>query len=345
MNKFFRAFKAEQRKLWSKSSILGCFVSIFVLSFVLSFLCSVIRNSGIDPSGIFITEHSEAAFAVFDERTPWKDQINGIIEECDKEIADTAVLLTDAEGSARVVYERQMAQLVREKAVAEYRLEKALPLRDWTGYYSLVLCLWLMIPAAGVMASVFASDIFAGEYSRGTIRMIFSRPVTRIKIYLAKLMTSLLLGWLLLGVSYAAAGIGCGVLMSPSDGVYVGYRNGSVYSTTWSTHLFTVFLCGCGMIAVVIALCAAVGTITRSRGASAAAAVTMALAGMATAPLSGVIDSRIVGLLLPFCYDLTIPLCGVAYNSECDFISCILSLGIHFLVFVVAGYSGMKRDV
>ncbi len=345
MIKLLRALKSEQRKLWSKGSILSGFVIMFVLSFALSFFCSVLKNSGADVSVIFPSEHTAAAFAEFDERTPWRKQAEAMLGECEKSIADAAVALSEAEGSRRAVCERQMAAAVREKAILQYRIDNDLSLRDWSGYYALILCIWMMIPVAAVITVVYASDMFAGEYSRGTIRVIVSRPVTRIKMYIAKVLSSLFLGWLLLAVAYAAAGIGCGVLMSPAGGTYVGYVNGSVYTMGWGRNVFSVFLCGCAMIAVVVALCAAVGYLTRSRGASAVCACVLALAGMFTGRLSGGLNSAVIGMLLPFSYDITVPLCGVAYNSSCSFLASLMSLGGHFLAFLIAGYSGMKKDI
>lgn len=345
MRKLFRALKAELRKLWSKGSLLWCFALMFVISFALSFMCSIVRDSGSEAAQLFITEHAEAAFYHFDENSSWINQATDIVESCDKEIGETAVLLTDAEGSEKVILERQMAKLVRERTVAQYRIDNSLPIRDWSGYYALILCLWIMIPAAAVIAAVYASDMFAGEYCRGTMRMIISRPITRVKIYAAKLFSALTLGWLLYGVAYAAAGIGCGVLMAPSEGVYVGCINGSVYSSSWSRHIFSVFLCGCAMISVVVSLCAAIGNMTRSRGASVACSSVLALGGMVSGQLSGLIDWDFIGVLLPFCYDVTMPLCSIAFNSNLSFPSSMLSLAGHFLAFVAIGYYGMRRDV
>jgi len=282
---------------------------------------------------------------VFDDQTSWKTQAQNTVEECEEGISQTAVLLTDSTGAQRVRLERRMAVLVQERDIVRYRLDNDLPLFDWSANHALIFCLWMMTPVAAIISVIYASDIFAGEYARGTMRMILSRPVTRIKIYIAKLTTALLLGGLLLGVAYVAAGIGCGVLMTPSQGVYVGLANGSVYVTGWGNHVFAVFLCCCAMLAVVIALCAALGNTTRSRGVSAAVPSALALAGMWLGQLSGLIDSGVVGVLLPFCYDLTVPLCGVAWNSDCALLSCALSMLIHFVLLITVGYSGLKRDV
>lgn len=345
MTKLLRALKAEQRKLWSKGSLLGCFAAVFILSFALAFMCSVVRSSGSSAGEVLGIEHAPAAFAQFDSQTSWREQAQLTVDQCDEKIADTAVLLTDATGSERVILERRMAQHAREREIARYRLDNDLALTDWSGCYALILCLWLMIPVTSVITAVYASDMFAGEFSRGTVRMIVSRPVTRIKIYAAKLISALLLGWMLLGIAYAAAGIGCGALMNPAEGVYVGYLDGSAYTVGWNRHIFSVFLCGCGMTAVTTAFCAAVGNVTRSRGVSAAAASVLAVAGMSIGRMSGLVNTRMLGVLLPFCYDLTVPLCGVAYNSECSFSACAVAMAIHFVTLTFIGYAGFRRDI
>ena len=344
MGKLLRALKAEQRKLWSKGSLLGCFVVVFVLSFALSFMCSVIRESGVDAGKLINNIHAEAAFAEA-ENEGWRDKIHDRLEELSAETEEIVVDLTEASGTQKAVLERRMAQIAREKTVAQYRLDNNLAVWDWSGSYSLILCLWLMVPVAAVITLVYASDIFAGEFVRGTVRVIISRPATRIKLYIAKMITALMLGILLMGVAYAAAGIGCGVLMTPTSGEYVGYINGSAYSSSWGMHVFTVFLCCCGSMAVCVALCAALGNMTRSRGVSGICSAVLAVGGMTIGPAAGLIDSGVIGIALPFCFDLTVPLCATAYGSNCSFAACALSVAAHFLVFSYLGYSSFRRDI
>ncbi len=343
MGKLLRVLKAEQRKLWSKGSLLGCFVLVFVLSFVLSFACSNIRESGIDMRDIFDNVHVEAAFAE-PKNEGWRENIAADIEYYGVEIENTAVLISDASGAEKAVLERQMAKMVREQTVAQYRLENNLALWDWRNSYSLILCMWLMIPVVAIVTVIYASDIFAGEFVRGTIRVILSRPATRIKLYIAKLVTALLLGVLLMGIASVAAGIGCGVLLNPTSGEYVGYINGSAYSSSWGAHIFTVFLCCCASVSVCVALCAALGNMTRSRGISGICTATLAVGGMTAGPVAGLIDSGIAGMALPFCFDLTVPLSAVAYGSGCSFAVCAISVVLHFVTFSYLGYSAFRRD-
>jgi len=344
MFKLLRVFKAEQRKLWSKGSLLGCFVLMFVLSFGLSFLCSVVRDSGVDAGAYFYNVHIQQAFGK-PMNEGWRDKAKALVNEKENQIKETAVLISEAEGIEKAVLEHEMSLMVRDQTVAQYRLDNNLTIWDWSGSYALILCLWMMTPVAAVAAVLYASDIFAGEFVRGTARMIVSRPATRFKIYLAKMITALLLGVLFMAVSYAAAGIGCGVLMVESSGVYVGVLNGKAYSMPWSRHTFIVFLCCCAMVALSIALCAAVGNVTRSRGISAACAALLVPASILIAPVAALADSGIVGVLLPFCCDLTVPLCSVPVSAGVNFTACAVSAGVHFLLLSYAGYAGFRRDI
>lgn len=344
MGKMLRAFKAEQRKLWSKGNLIWCFVIVFVLSFGLSFLCSAVRYAELEPEGFFLSDHAANAFTHTASEN-WREKTLKEIERLEDDITYNALLLNDATGTRKAALERQMALDVRAMNVAQYRVDNSLPLADWSGNYSLILCLWMMTPFAAVIASVYASDMFAGEFARGTARVIMCRPVTRFKLYTAKLLSAILLGVLFMGTAYAASGIGCGVLMAPASGKYVGFINGRPYETTWGSHIFSVFLCCCASVAVCVALCAATGCLTRSRGFSAACASVLALGSVMIAPLGGLIGSDIVGVLLPFCYDLTVPLCYVPSSSGCSFIACAVSLGVHFIALCAAGYAGFRRDV
>lgn len=52
------------------------------------------------------------------------------------------------------------------------------------------------LPLAGYFAIAFACMMFAGEFDRGTIKNIFTRPVTRTSIYFAKVATALIVAWI-----------------------------------------------------------------------------------------------------------------------------------------------------
>jgi ABC-2 type transport system permease protein len=63
---------------------------------------------------------------------------------------------------------------------------------------------------AGYVLVIFGAMLFAGEYDRGTIKVLLTRPVTRTDVFLAKCIVGLLLGLLLVAMVLATAwGVGC----------------------------------------------------------------------------------------------------------------------------------------
>lgn len=347
MGKLFRAFKAEQRKLLSKSSVIVSIILLFALTLGAAFGVLYL-SSETDEEGrladAFGNIHAENLFSAQPEGA-WRAFAEQTVEQKGLEIEYLAVELAGASGARKALLERELREATADKAIAEYRLENELTVYDWRGQYALILCLWLLTPLAAVIAVLYASDIFAGEFSRGTIRVIVSRPATRLKLYIAKLMCAGLLATVLLGAVYLAAAIGCGALFGSPQGVYAGYRNGAVYVAEWSSHLFSVFLCCLAAVLVPTALCAAVGNVTRSRAVSAVVGCLLAVCGMYSGRLTGLFDSSLAGLLLPGCFDLTIPLCGTAYNSGCDLTACAVSVALHLGVFLFAGYAGFRKDI
>ncbi len=55
---------------------------------------------------------------------------------------------------------------------------------------------------------VFSSMMFAGEFDRGTIKNLLTRPVTRADLFIAKALTTLLLGLFLYGFVFLSAALG-----------------------------------------------------------------------------------------------------------------------------------------
>ena len=63
---------------------------------------------------------------------------------------------------------------------------------------------------AGYVLVIFGAMLFAGEYDRGTIKVLLTRPVTRTDVFVAKCLAGLLLGALLIAMVLATAwGVGC----------------------------------------------------------------------------------------------------------------------------------------
>lgn len=344
MGKLLRAIKAEHRKFWSKGGTVLSFVLVFMLSFGVAFLCAAASDGGeLAATGVFSNVHGQNAF-VLEESRDWKIHAQAGISEADEALDKAAVELARATGSRKALLLRESEIQRRQKAIYEYRLENDLPPDDNRGGFSFILALWLITPIVIFISVIYTSDMFAGEYGRGTMRAIAPRPITRFKLYVAKTITSFLVGFALLLVSAAACTLASGALLG-GGGDYVGYSGGSAYSVSFTGHKVQVFLCLLASMAAANAFCAAVGCISRSRAGSAIAAAALVVLGFYLSPALSLINLRIAGFSIIGCIDLTTTLCGVPYSVGCGFPSSALALGAHIAVFLFAGSAGMKKDI
>lgn len=238
--------------------------------------------------------------------------------------------------------EKQIEQLTRAASIDIYRQRYSLPATDESDWRRFVLVIWLLTPIVAVFAIGFCSDIFAGEYGRGTIRMVLSRPITRIKQYAAKVITAAIFTAILMWVMYLFALLASGEL--DNNATYVGYINGNVYKTTWINHSLAVLLCNYITVMTAIMLCAMVGNMTRSRAASALSAVALLMVSLLAGEALGSTGSAIIGLLIPVSLDLSLPLEGVANCATLGFSHCAISVGLHLAAFTMAGYMAFRRD-
>jgi ABC-2 type transport system permease protein len=101
-------------------------------------------------------------------------------------------------------------------ALIDYHLEKGIPTTDGTmwdginGSASMVLVIT-------VFTIIIAGDILAGEFSSGTIKLLLIRPANRLKILIAKYISSLMFGILLLLTLFVVSVTVNGVLFGFGD--------------------------------------------------------------------------------------------------------------------------------
>ena len=60
------------------------------------------------------------------------------------------------------------------------------------GYLSSYLIIAILVGQMPFLATIVASEIVSGEYAKGTFRMYLSRPVSRVKVLLSKLIIVIL---------------------------------------------------------------------------------------------------------------------------------------------------------
>ncbi|KGR82891.1 ABC transporter permease [Lysinibacillus odysseyi] len=92
-------------------------------------------------------------------------------------------------------------------ALNEYRLAEDVPLAVTTTFDSYLSYGVGLIIIVTIFSVVVAAGIVSSEFSTGTIKMLLTRPVSRTKILLSKLLTVILFGLLLYAVCLAGSSI------------------------------------------------------------------------------------------------------------------------------------------
>ena len=348
MGKLFRAISAEHRKLWYKRSNSIYFAVVTILTlFVALYVWAVGSGSSVERMSIMNSRYAQSAFAVDSySDTNWGVELSEDIEQWRGEITDLSVRLGELEGTrSHYTVSTEIRLLQKRVATAEYMLENNITPVSTKAYDSAIFCMWLMLPVVGFLALVASSDLFAGEFARGTITTVLPRPATRIKQYTAKIVTSILYSSLLMLTVFAVSMLACGLFIGGTNGTYVGYVNEKIYVTTLSAHCGEVFLCFIAALAVIVALCAALGNLTRSRTVSAALPFALMCVSLFFGDSLGAIGNLVLGSTLFSTLDLGAALCFVPNFSGISFTTCAISVGLHFLVFVICGYNFLKKDI
>ena len=349
MIKFFRAVRTEHKKLWCKRSVILSFIAVYVLSFILSgtgarlsewsesfpaaasntILTDVMYRSGPEVSG---SDHIGYYTAVANSAAERLVEINSGIEF--------------TSGRERYALERERASLLYSGNIARYRVQYGISDEASRAGQLMIFTVWLLMPLIAVFSVLYASDMFAGEFGRGTVRMMLCRPVTRIRQYFAKLFTALLYAALLTG-----GGLLCAYFPARKAfgddfyRTYIGLLSGSVYQTSWLNHVYAAAVCCFASVTACVIMCAFIGNLTHSRTASAILPLSVLGFGLCFGPWIGAANSSLPALSLFCCIDLATPLCGVGNSSVLGFSEYAASLGLHVVLFLIGGYAAFRSDV
>lgn len=348
MIKLFRSFKAEQIKLWGKNSTLFYIISVVVLSLASCLFCYIIAADGaIELPSVMQSGHAERAFsAPRYTQDEWLSDADVRLSELAGRMEELRVTAGSETGSAQYAAEREYREALYEAAVTKYCVQNNIKPEQPQFWNVLIFCMCTLLPFIGMFAVTAASDIFAGEFSRGTVRSILPRPITRIKQYLAKVTVAIIYSAVLLVIAYFSLLTGCGIFFGAAQGgSYVGVLNGGIYECTWFAHSLGVLLCNFASLAAVIALCAFLGYMTRSRTVSAVFSLAVLFVAFYFGEAFGAFGSPILGATLFATLDLSVPLSQVPYYAVMSFTASAVSVFAHMLIFLIAGYTFFKRDV
>ncbi len=382
MFKLFRAVKSEHRKLWCKRSPFLWVIAVAALAacifgasdkyltdggdwFLSNRFTAMLAERSSDGEAYTADGHKQTvsvpsannSVSRSDEVLSWSDVTVPIIAEIgwrakESKKANAASEKWYSLESELVEGTPESYGIMREQAAAErvvltseYRLKNDIEPQDNRVWILIQMTVWMVMPIAAAVAAAAASDMFAGEYTRGTIVMNLARPITRIKQYTAKLITAEFYGALLMIAAFLGALITGFVRCGAENDVYIGYVNGEVYQTTCMKQSLMVLGCCYASVVICIAICAALGTLTRSRTASAMGAAVLTAVGVYFGRAIAPTIKLVSGISVLSCLDLTAPLVECANLPTLSFADCAVSLVIHYFIITVSGYFFMKKDI
>ncbi|KOY81456.1 ABC transporter [Lysinibacillus macroides] len=116
-----------------------------------------------------------------------------------------------------------------QTAISEYRLANDVPSQRETSLVSFMSFASNLLTLVTLFTVIVAASIVSSEFSTGTIKMLLTRPISRMKVLTSKLLTTFLFGLFLVTVNIVVSafvglllfGIGTGVELEIVDGQIV----------------------------------------------------------------------------------------------------------------------------
>lgn len=372
MGKLFRSLRAENMRLYSGMGSSLAIAAVFIIALAAAW---IIGGSGAEE----ITAQAVNAPTEYTEEITVENEIQQVISDSDIiSTTDTARTITEthsyddwrtayrarfdelttlneeynelieaSSGKERAGYAVKQQECVREAFIINQCLnaDKAAGYSEaWNTVY---LTLWLMLlPICAFAAAVMASKT-AGEFKSGVMGTLYTLPVTRLKQYIAKYLSTALFALLLCASAWTGAlfgaMIGCGGI--EYTGEYVKVLGESVTFTSFFGFSIELGLCIFASALVLTAFCIAISTLSRSQGAAISLTVILCAGAMLFGKALGASGNIIGGLSIVSVLDVSAPLRGIPNYAQASYVvSWLCALG-YWLVFMICGYLGMRRDV
>lgn len=247
----------------------------------------------------------------------WK---NNSIETVEKEIADFRLrLLTEKEYAAsanQLEYSMTYDEYVknynetnnkRVNKIKEvwYGLENNIPdlndIRDARSVLDSTYEIYIIL--AVIMVIIIGGGIVATEFSKGTIRLLLIRPVSRWKILLSKLLAVLIVGFSIvilgIGILYVSTGVVFG--MDTYNTPLLETVGINIEQVSFMSYLIPKILLSCSSLIFIISLVFAVSTLAKNTALAVAISMVLYLGiAPATDLLISMKQTWIVKTLLPY---------------------------------------------
>lgn len=160
------------------------------------------------------------------------------------------------------ITEDEMAYYNEEIAKIEYRIANDLPSAQSMSFTEhLNFSLSLSITLISIFTVVIAAGIVSSEFGTGTIKMLLTRPVSRWKILLSKLVATILYGLILFVISCAFSAVIGVALFNNDNAITLSVVNGQVVEQALESTYFETIGYSLGSMLMTIIFAFMIGSI------------------------------------------------------------------------------------
>ena len=179
----------------------------------------------------------------------WEQTAKSTIEDYSKDIAKI-----QEDPKANEDFDKIMELTAKEEEISrlQYHLDEDIqPAPQMNQYEQIYTNTKSLFTFAVFLIVIITSSMIAVEHHKGTIKMLLTRPVSRVKIILSKYLTAAVIGFILLAILYAVVAIWSLITMpgNPTDLLVVkspdGYDHANflaVIGKSFLANLFTIIM-------------------------------------------------------------------------------------------------------
>lgn len=157
----------------------------------------------------------------------------------------------------------------------------------------------IFVVISGILSIILAGSIVSSEFSKGTIRLLLIRPVSRFKVLTSKLAAVLLIGFSILTLSIGAYIVSTGFAYG-FDAFSISsleYVNGKVVEVGYFSYLIPKILTSCVSILFVVSLSFMLSTVAKNTAVAVGLSSILYLGSM---PISMILGSLKAGFIAQY---------------------------------------------
>lgn len=219
--------------------------------------------------------------------------------------------------------------------------EENLTFTMWTALVSSVM----LISIIGLFVVVITGSTVSNEFSQGTIKFLLINPVKRWKILVSKYITSLLIGYAMVGVFYVVSIVMSAILFG-TDAVgaeYVTVVNGSISTTSGFVFLFKRYMLASVNVLVMATMAFAISSLLRSSALAIGVSVFALLSGNTVVMFLSQFNIDWGRYLIFANTDLVSISKGTSYFANHSMSFAVGVIIVHMIVFLLTAWDGFTR--